>query len=189
MTHYNTLNVKLSNWQFNKLKSGIKKSTAVTLKLSSNVIDDSHDKNSFSHKLLLTDTKVSKLRKAFTNNFSANIKLSKTQLDKIGKSGGFLVRLLGPLLQIGFPLMKNVLKILSKRVLIQLHLTVVANDAAIYKKTFGSGTATLIISNEVMNGVMGTFKSLEQSALLIKGVSEAIKDEPKEKKEKFSERY
>ena len=189
MTHYNTLNVKLSNSQFNKLKSGIKEGTAVTLKLSSNVIDDSHDKNSFPHKLLLTDTKVSKLRKAFTNNFSANIKLSKTQLDKIGKSGGFLVRLLGPLLQIGFPLMKNVLKILSKRVLIQLHLTAVANDAAIYKKTFGLGTATLIISNEVMNGVMGTFKSLEQSALLIKGVSEAIKDEPKEKKEKFSECY
>ena len=99
MTQYNTLNVKLSNSQFNKLKSGIKNGTAVTLKLLSNVIDDSNDKNSFPHKLFLTDTKVLKLRKAFTNNFSANIKPAKTQLDKIGKSGGFLVRLLGSLLQ------------------------------------------------------------------------------------------
>ena len=159
------------------------------MKLSSNVIDDSNDKNSFPHKLLLTDTKVSKLRKAFTNNFSANIKLSKTELDKIRKLGGLLVRLLGPLLQIRFPLMKNVLKILAKRVLIQLQLRIVATDAAIYKKTFGSVTATLTISNEEMNGIMRTSKSLEQSGLLIKGVSEAIKDEPKEKKEKFSECY
>ena len=50
--------------------------------------------------------------------------------------------------------MKNVLKILAKRVLIQLQLTVVGTDAAIYKKTFGSVTATLIISNEEMNGIM-----------------------------------
>ena len=116
MTQYNTLNVKLSNLQINKLKSGIKNGTEVTLKLSSNVVGDSNDDNNFLHKLLLTNTQVSKLRKPLTND----IKLSKTQLHKIGKSGGFLGRLFGPLLKTGLPLMKNVLKPLAKSVLILL---------------------------------------------------------------------
>ena len=83
MTQYKTLHVKLSNSQLNKLKSGIKNGTEVTLKLSSNVVGDSNDENNFSHELLLTNTQVSMLRKAFTNNSSANIKLSKIQLHKI----------------------------------------------------------------------------------------------------------
>ena len=84
MTQYNTLNMKLSNLQLNRLKSGTKNNTEVTLKISSNFIGDSNDENNFPHKLLLTNTLVSKLCKAFTNNSSANIKLSKTQLFKIG---------------------------------------------------------------------------------------------------------
>ena len=84
MTQYNTLNIKLSNSQLNRLKSGTKNNTEVTLKISSNFIGDSNDENNFPHKLLLTNTLVSKLCKAFTNNSSANIKLSKTQLFKIG---------------------------------------------------------------------------------------------------------
>ena len=80
--------------QLNKLKSGIKNDTKVTLKLSSNVIGNSNDKNSFPHKLLLTNKKVSKLCKAFANNSSANMKSSNTQLHKIGQSRGFLDRLL-----------------------------------------------------------------------------------------------
>ena len=83
MTQYNTLNMKLSNSQLNRLKSGTKNNTEVTLKISSNFIGDSNDENNFPHKLLLTNTLVSKLCKAFTNNSSANIKLSKTQLFKI----------------------------------------------------------------------------------------------------------
>ena len=79
MTQYNTLNVKLSNSQLNKLKSGIKNGTEVTLKISSNVVGDSNDENNFSHKLLLTNTQVSRLCKAFANGSSANIKLSKIQ--------------------------------------------------------------------------------------------------------------
>ena len=75
MTQYNTLNVKLSNSQLNKSKSGIKNGTEVTLKLSSNVVGDSNDENIFPHKLLLTNTQVSKLPKAFVNNSSVNIKL------------------------------------------------------------------------------------------------------------------
>ena len=94
MTQYNTLNVKCSNSQTNKLKSGIKNNTEVTLKISSNIVGDSNDENNFPHKLLLTNTQVSKLRKAFANNYSTNIKLSKAQSHKIGQSGGYLGRLL-----------------------------------------------------------------------------------------------
>ena len=85
MTQYNTLNVKLFNSQLNKLKSAIKNAIEVTLNLSSNIVADSNDENNFLHKLLLTNTQVSRLRKAFANNFSANIKLSKIQLHKIGQ--------------------------------------------------------------------------------------------------------
>ena len=75
MTQYNTLNVKLSNSQLSyKLKSAIKNETEVTLNLSSNVVCDSNDENTFPHKLLLTNTKVSKICKAFANGSSANIK-------------------------------------------------------------------------------------------------------------------
>ena len=75
MIQYNSLNIELSNWQLNKLKSGIKNRTKITLKISSNVIGDSNDENNFPRKLLLTNTHISKLRKAFANNSSANIKL------------------------------------------------------------------------------------------------------------------
>ena len=83
MTQYNTLNVKLSNSQLNKLKSGIKNGTEVTLNLLSNLIGNFSDETNFLHKLLLTDTQVSKIRKAFANGSSANIKFSKSQLSKM----------------------------------------------------------------------------------------------------------
>ena len=91
MTQYNTLNLKLPNSQINKLKSGLKNGTEVTLKLSSNVVGDSNDENNFLHKLSLTNTQVSKLHKVFANGLSANIKLSKTHLSKIGQLEDFLV--------------------------------------------------------------------------------------------------
>ena len=134
----------MSNSQLNKLKSGIKNGTEVTLKLSSNVVGDSNDENNFPQKFLLTNTQVLRLRKAFANNSSANMKLSKTQLHKIGQPGGLLGRLLGPFPKTGLPLMKNVLKPLAKSVLIPLGLTAAASatDAAIHMKMFGSGTTT-----------------------------------------------
>ena len=127
-----TLNVNLLNSQPTKLKSGMKNGTEVTLKISSNVIADSNDENDFPHKLLITNTQVSKLRKVFANGSSANIKLSKTQLHKIVQSGGFLDRLWGPLLKTGLSLMKDVLKPLAKSAIIPLGVTV--TDAAIHKK-------------------------------------------------------
>ena len=91
MTQYNTLNVKLSNSQLNKLKSGIKNDTEVTLNLSTNVIGDSNDETNFPHKwLLITERQVSRLRKALANNSSASIKLSDIQLSKKVRLGEFL---------------------------------------------------------------------------------------------------
>ena len=94
MTQYITLNVKLSNSQLNKIKLEIKTDTEVTemvlkLKISPNSLGDSNNMNNFPHKSLLTNTQ--------------------TQLYKIGQSGGFLGRLLRPLLKTGLPLLKNVL--------------------------------------------------------------------------------
>ena len=112
MTQYNTLNIKLSNSQLSKLESGIKNGTAVTLRISSNDAGDSNDENIFLHKLSLTNTQVSKFCKVFTNDSSAHIKLSKKfQLYKIGQSGGFLCKILGPLLKTGLPLIQNVLRV------------------------------------------------------------------------------
>ena len=191
MTKYNTLDIKLSNSQLNKLKSGIKNNTEVTLKILSNVIGDSNDENNFRHKLLISNTQVSRLRKAFANNSLANIKSSKTNLYKIGQSGGFLGRLLGPLLKTGLPLTGSVIKPLAKSILIPLGLTAAASttDTAIHKKIFRSGFTTLKISNEEINDIMKIVNSLEESGLLIKGVSETIKNETKNKKKDFSECY
>ena len=99
MAWHKNLNVRLSNSQLNKFKSGIKNGTKVTLKISSNVFGDSNDEN---NRFLLTNTQVLRLRNVFANNFSANIKWSKIQLHKIRQSGGFLGRLLGSLLKTGF---------------------------------------------------------------------------------------
>ena len=78
MTQYNTLNVKLSNYQFSKLKSGMKNGTEATLNLSSNLIRNSNNETNFPNKSILTDTQLSKIFKAFVNGSSANIKFSRT---------------------------------------------------------------------------------------------------------------
>ena len=150
MTQYNSLNVKLSNSQLNKLKSTIKNESEVVLRLSSNMVGDSHDKIHFSHKLLLTNRQVANLRKAFANNLSTDIKLSKTQIFKMIQVEGFLGRLFGLLLKTGLLLIKNVIKPLAKSVLIPLGLAAAASaaDAGIHKKILGSGTTTLLISND-----------------------------------------
>ena len=127
MTLYNSLNVRLSNSQLNKFKSAIKNENEVVLRLSSNMIGD--NKTDFPHQFLLTNREVVHIRKAFANNSSADIKLSKTQLSKMIQSGGFHGRLLGPLLKIGLPLIKNVIKPLAKSVLIPLGLTAAASAA------------------------------------------------------------
>ena len=113
MTQYNRLNVKLSNSQLSKLKLSIKNETDVVLRISSNMVGDSNDNTNFPHELLLTNRKVANIRKAFANHSSIDIKLSKTQLSKMIQSGGFLGKLLGPLMKVAMLLAKNVLAALG----------------------------------------------------------------------------
>ena len=155
----NSLYVKLSNSKFDKLKSAVENETEVVLILS--VIGD--DETNFLHKLLLTNRQIANLCKAFANYLSTDIKLSKTQISKMIQSRGFLGRLLGPLLKTGLPLIKNVIKPLAKSVLIPLGLTAAASaaDTGIHKKILGSGTTTLIISNDEMKDIIRIVKSLE----------------------------
>ena len=83
------------------------------MKISANFVGDSNDENNILHKLSLTNTQISRFCKAFANSSSVNIKLSKTQLHKIGESGGFLGRLLRSLAKTGLPLIGNSLKTIS----------------------------------------------------------------------------
>ena len=181
--------MKLSNSQLNKLKSPIKNETDVVLRISSNMVGNSNDNTNFSHELLLTNRQVTNIRKAFAKNTSTDIKLSKTQLSKMIQPGGFLGTLLGPLLKTGLHLMRSLLKPLAKSVLIPLGLTAAASaaDAGIHKKNLGSGhnNTTLIISNDEMDDILKIVKSLEDSGILLKGVSETIQNEAKEQRGGF----
>ena len=182
MTQYNSLNVKLSNSQLNKFKSAIKNENEVVLRLSSNMIGD--DENNFPHKLLLTNRQVANIRKAFANHSSTDAKLSKTQLSKMVQSGGFLGRLLGPLLKTGLLLIKNVIKPLAKSFLIPLGLTAAASaaNAGVHKKILGSShnnNATIIISNDEVEDIIKIVKSLEDFGLLLEGVTETVENEVK----------
>ena len=179
------MNVKLSNSQLSKLKSAIKNETDVVLRLSSNMIGNSNDNTNFPHELLLTNRQVANIRKAFAKHTSTDIKLSKTQLSKMIQTGGFLGRLLGPLLKIGLPLMKSVIKPLAESVLVPIGLTAAASaaDAGIHKKILGSdhnNNTTLIISNDEMDDILKIAKSLEDSGVLLKGVSKTIQNEAEE---------
>ena len=154
------------------------------------MIGNSDDETNFPHKLLLTNRQVANLRKSFANYLSTDINLSKTELSKMIQLGGFLGRLLGPLLKTGLPLMKSVIQPLCyKSVIIPLGLTAAASaaDAGIHKKILGSGqNTTLIISNDEMKDILKIVKSLEDSGLLLlEGVSETVKNEAKEQKGGF----
>ena len=100
------------------------------------------------------------------------------------QSGGFLGRILGPLLKTGLPLIRNVMKTLAKSVSISLGLTAAASaaDAGIHKKMLESRNTTLIISNDKIEDIIKIVKSLEDSGLLLKGVIKTVQNEVKEQK-------
>ena len=141
------------------------------------------DRNDLPHELLLITRQKTKLINALNNNMSTDLKLSKAQISKILQSGGFLESLLrilaGSLMKVAIPLAKNVLA--------PLGITAAASaiDAGIQKKIHGSGTTTLIISNEEMNDIMKIVQALEDSNVLLKGVTKRIKNETKEQKGGF----
>ena len=146
------------------------------------------DESNFPHKLLLFNRQVANFRKAFANCLSTDIKLSKTQLSKMIKSGEFLGRLLGSLLKTGLSLLKNVIKPLSKSVLIPLGLTAAAAaDVGIDKKNLESGHSSsshkntvLLISNNDIEDIIKIVKSLGDSGLLLKELTGTVQNEVKE---------
>ena len=128
MVEYSKVNLKLSDSQMKKLKDAVKDSTGTTLRINLKMFDG----NDLPHELLLTARQKTKLRNAFNNNMSTDIKLSKAQITKIIQSGGFLGSLLsklaGPLMKVAVPLAKNILA--------PLGITAAASviDAGIQKK-------------------------------------------------------
>ena len=181
MTQYNSLNVKLSNSQINKLKSAIANETDMILRLSLNMVGNSNNETNFPHKLLLTNRQILSLRKTFNNHTSADINFSKAQLTKIQK-GGFL-RFLTPLLKSGLPLLKSVIKPLC---MLGLNAAASATDGAININILGSGNhITLIISNDDMQDLLKIVKLLEDSGILLDGITETLENELKDQKGGF----
>ena len=154
MVEYNTVNVKLSNSQLNQLKSAVENKQGATLRMNVRIFN----KNNLPHELFLITRQTTKLRNAIENNLQTDIKLSKAQISKIIQSGGFLGKILGELLKTGLSLLKSVIKPLG---LLGLTSASSARDAGVQKKIYGSGTATLVISSEEMNGIMKIVQALE----------------------------
>ena len=112
MVEHTKVNVKLSDSQIKKLKDAVKDNTGTTLRISLKMFNG----NDLPHELLLTTRQKTKIRNAFNNNMSTDLKLSKAQINKIIQSGGFLSKLLSPLLKTGLLLIENVIKPLAKSV-------------------------------------------------------------------------
>ena len=138
--------------------------------------------NNLPHELVLTIRQTTKLRNAIENNLQTDTKLSKGQIFKIIQSGGFLGKILGPLLKTGLPLLKSIIKPLG---LLGLTAASSAIDADVQQKIYGSGKTTLIISSEEMNGIKKIVQALEYSNILLKGMIKTIKNETKEQKGRF----
>ena len=125
MVEYSKVNVKLSDTQLTKIKAAVKDKTGTTLRISLKMLNG----NNLPHELLLTARQKTKLRNAFNNNMSTDLKLSNAQISKIIRSGGFLASLLSKL--------AGPLKKVATNFLATLGLTAAAStiDAGIQKKT------------------------------------------------------
>ena len=178
MVEYSKIYCKLTNVQLNKLKKAVKSNEGATLRLG---IKNLH-KDELLHELLLTTRRNIKLRNAINNNLANDIKLSKAQIKKLIQSGEFLGKLLsklaGPLMEAAMPLAKNVLAPLG------LTAAMSAIDGSIQKKIHGSGII-LIIEEEEMKDITKIIEALENSGILVKGVSKTIENETKKQRGGF----
>ena len=183
MVEYTKVNVKLTNLQLSKLKKAVKSNEGATLQISIKIFN-----KDLSHELLLTTRQSTKLRNAINNNMATDIKLNKAQIKKLIQSRGFLSKLLsklaGPLMKVVLPLAKNVLASLG------LTAAVSAIDGSIQKKIHGSGATKgagvkLIIEQEDMNDIIKIIEALENSGILLKGVTKTIENETKEQRGGF----
>ena len=178
MVEYNKINCKLTNVQLNKLKKAVKSNEGTTLRLGIK----NFNKDELPHELLLTNRQNTKLCNSINNNLATDIKLSKAQIKKLIQPGGFLSKLLcklvGPLMKVALPLAKNVLALLG------LTAAMSATDGSIQKKIHGLGVK-LIIEQEDMNDIMKIIEALENSGILLNGVSITIENETKEQRGEF----
>ena len=178
MVEYSKVDCKLTNIQLNKFKKAVKSNEGATVRLGIK----SFNKNEHPHALLLTTRKNTKLRNAISHNLTTDIKLSKAQIKKTIQSGGFLGKLLsklaGPLMKVALPVSKNVLAPLG------LTAAMSAIVGSIQKKIHGSGVK-LILEQEDMNDIMKIIEVLENSGILLKGVSTTIENETKEQRGGF----
>ena len=178
MVEYSKINRKLTNVQLNKFKKAVKSNEGATLRLGIK----NFNKDETPDELLLTTRQNTKLRNAINNNSAIDIKLSKAQIKKLIQSGGFLGKLLnklaGPLMKVAMPLAKNVLAPLG------LTAAVSAIDGSIQKKIHGSGVK-LIIEEEYIQDIIKIIKELENSDILLKGVSKTIENEVEEQRGGF----
>ena len=173
MVEYSKIKFKLTNVQLNKLKKAVKSNEGATLRLGIK----NFNKNERPHELLLTTRQSTKLCNAINNNLATDMKLSKAQIKKLIQSGGFLGKLLsklaGPLMKVSMPLARNVLTPLG------LTAAMSAIDGG-----WSSGVKS-IIEQEDMKDIMKIIKALENSGILLKGVSKTIKNETKEQRGGF----
>ena len=178
MVEYNKINCKLTNVQLNTLKKAVKSNEGTTLRLGIK----NFNKDELPHELLLTNRQNTKLCNSINNNLATDIKLSKAQIKKLIQPGGFLSKLLcklvGPLMKVALPLAKNVLALLG------LTAAMSATDGSIQKKIHGLGVK-LIIEQEDMNDIMKIIEALENSGILLNGVSITIENETKEQRGEF----
>ena len=179
MVEYSKASVKLTDRQLKQLKAAVKDKTGATQRMSLKMLHG----NELPHELLLTTRQKTKLRNTFNNNMPTDLKISKAQISKIIQSGrfsgSFLSTLEGPLMKVAIPLATSILA--------PLGITAAASaiDAGIQKKIHGSGTTTTIISNKEMNDIMKIVQALEDSNILVNGVTKTIKNKTKEQKGGF----
>ena len=161
-----------------QIKKAVKSNEGASLRLGIK----NFNKDELPHELLLTTGQNTKLRNAINNNLATDIKLSKAQIKELIQSGGFLGKLLsklaGPLMKVAMPLAKNILAPLG------LTAAMSATDGSIQKKIHGSGVK-LIIEQEDMNDIMKIIEALEDSGILLKGVTKTIENETKEQRGGF----
>ena len=176
MVEYSKINCKLTNVQLNKLKKAVKTNEGATLRLGIK----NFNKDETPHDLLLKTRQSTKLHNAINNNSAFDIKLSKAQIKKLIQSRGFLGNLLSKL---AGPLMKVAMS-LAKNAPLGLTAAMSAIDGSIQKKIHGSGIK-LIIEEEDMQDIIKIIKELENSDILLKGVSKTIENENKEQRGGF----
>ena len=178
MVEYKKVNLTLSNQQIKKLKETVKSNNGTILR----IVNKNFNKAKLLHELYLTQTKINKLREKVENSMATDIKLSKAQINKIIKSGGglgsMLVRFLPKLIKPPLSLGKNILAPLG------LSAPMSATDAAIQNKMYGSWNSknadkTVGFYNKDLNDMTKIVKALDDSDVIMKGVTETIKNDMK----------